>query len=784
MHIPYKKQSLAFAISVAACSLAMTASAAEGETTTDAIMLEELVVTAQKREQSMQDTPISMNAFGSQALEDKGVSDISDVSNYVPNVQITESPGGSTGATIGIRGSVTINPAVTWEPTVGVYVDGVFVAKNVGGLFEVAELERIEVLRGPQGTLYGKNTVGGAINLISRKPGEEAGGTIKLGVGNYNYTEGFVSVDSGRVGDMAQFNIAVNKRDRAGFYDNLNNDAGVADKFKELDSTAARFAALLDLTDDLELYYTYDMSDKDNTPAYGQFDHINNDDADSREEQGSLNGTKFDTSETEGHALHLTWNAMDELTIKSITAYREMSFHDFSDYDGFTSPVTPVDVDGTTYYVSEFHAERQFDTDQFSQEFQFVGTAGPVDYVVGAYYLYEDTVANNPFHMWFSPASNYIEVGNQYGVEGDSYALFGQADWHITDALTWTVGLRWTEETKTAWLQRQDPTDLNPAVPTQTGDLLAAAGSFGGTFVKTEFEETWDNVSPMTVISYLWENGINTYFKVAQGWKAGGFNGEAGQEVDYITDPLNPTVSRTALQTFSQPYDEEKVTSYELGMKSRWLDSRLQVNAALFYDDIEDLQISDFLGAYSEVRNAGEATVQGLELEVMAMVSDNVTLNVNYGYLDGEYDSFVLTDPVTGLPDDKADEQKYRYAPKNTFSAGVQYVEPVANGELRASLDVNFNDDHYVYDNPQNAEATKIKAYALLSGRIGVANMDIGNNQTLDIGFWGKNLTDEEYRINGIPVVGYSAAGQQKTVGGANYYGNPRTFGADMTFRF
>jgi iron complex outermembrane receptor protein len=205
MSIPYQRQAISLAV-----ALTMAASAAAQEQTItepaatpppasaqpkpepkstvvrdDSAVIEEVVVTAQKREQNIQDTPIAMSALDSQALVDQKVNDISDITANTPNVQIAPSPGGTTGATVAIRGAASINPAVTWEPSVGLYVDGVFVAKNVGGLFDVAELERIEVLRGPQGTLYGKNTTGGAINLITRKPAEEFGGKVKVGAGNY-----------------------------------------------------------------------------------------------------------------------------------------------------------------------------------------------------------------------------------------------------------------------------------------------------------------------------------------------------------------------------------------------------------------------------------------------------------------------------------------------------------------------------------------------------------------------------------------------------------------------
>lgn len=727
MRLPFRKKQLALAIGFATCTVITPLQAEESE---QPIMLEELVVTAQKREQNMQDTPISMAAFNAEAMEKQSISDISDAAQYMPNVMIAESPGGSTGATIGIRGSVTINPAVTWEPTVGIYVDGVFVAKNVGGLFDVAELERMEVLRGPQGTLYGKNTVGGAINLVTRKPGEEFGGTARVKVGNYNYSDVFLSVDTGKFGDVASFNIAVNKRDRDGFYDNEYSAPGVADKFKELDSTAARFAALFDVTDDLELYYTYDMSEKDNTPSFGQFDVLG--ERVKRKEKGELDGAKFDTSESQGHALHVTWGMTDELTFKSITAYRDMTFEDANDYDGQAAPyVAPQ---------NQFHTNRTFETDQFSQEFQLLGSFGMVNFVVGAYYFNENTDAQNPFIM------ELFTVDNKYGVDSESVALFGQADWAVTDALTLTAGLRWTQEEKDAYLERQDPTGVFPGGP-----------FFGGNIARVEENDKWSNVSPMMVVSYLWNNGINTYFKVSQGWKSGGFNGEAADAT-----------------IFANSYDPEKVTSYELGMKSRWFDNRLQANVALFHDNTKDMQISDYLGAYSEVRNAGEATVQGVELDFLMQITEGLAANVSYGYLDAEYDSFVVGGVET------KDTAKFRYAPKHSATVGFDYVTDVSVGELRGRIDYSFVDSHYLYDNPVNAELTRIKSYGLLNGRISIAEMDAGNGSTVEVGFWGKNLTNEVYRINGIPVA--DAVGN--FVGAVNYYGDPRTFGADITFRF
>src|SRR5690554_4475496 len=487
MRLPFYKKQLALAVGIA--SFAVTPVYAEQTDELERmIMLEEIVVTAQKREQNMQDTPISMAAFGAEAMKNKGINDVSDASQYIPNVMAVPTPGGSTGATVSVRGSVSINPAVTWEPTVGMYVDGVFVAKNMGGLFDVAELERIEVLRGPQGTLYGKNTIGGAINVVTRKPGEEFGGTARVKVGNYNYSDVFLSVDTGKFGDVASFNFAINKRDRDGLYKNtvVNPKPGVAKRFGEQDVTSGRVAALFDVTDDLELYYTYDISEKDNTPVFGQFD-IKGSKADKRREKGALDNAYYDKSTTQGHAFHVTWDIDDVLTFKSITAYRGMKFKDLNDYDG-TDSVIPF---------QQFEVYRNFETDQYSQEFQLLGSTDIADFVVGLYYLNEDTDAVNTFDVAMGGSP---DVYNQYGVNGESVALFGQADWKLTEGLTLTTGLRWTREEKKSYIEHNDPF---------FGSGITGLG-------RIQAKDHWQSVTPMVALSYLWDDSINTYVKVSQ----------------------------------------------------------------------------------------------------------------------------------------------------------------------------------------------------------------------------------------------------------------------------
>lgn len=714
MRNPTGKKSLAIAIALAISS---------GSAIVSALELEEVIVTAQKREQDLQDTPIAVSAFNAETITDQGINDISDISQFAPNVEIVESPGGSTGATIAIRGSTTINPAVVFEPTVGIYVDGVFVAKNAGGLFDVAELERIEVLRGPQGTLYGKNTVGGAINLITRKPSEEFGGTLRLGAGNYGYKDGFLSVDTGRLGDMAAFNISMNVRQRDGFYKNNSTNDAAADEFKELDTKAMRIAGLFDLSDSLEAYYTFDKNKRDNTPAFGQLETLS--DPVDRDEEGALNGAFEDTSDNYGHALTLTYDLSDSVTMKSISAYRNMEFVDGGEVDG-------TDVDSDPFAV--FHTRREVTSEQLSQELQWIGSADNFDYVLGAYYFNEDSDAKNPYTTTFGGSEN---VENNYGVDSTSYALYGQADYYLDDVWTLTGGLRWTKEKKEGYLER-------------IGD---DGGYFGQDVPLTKVDKSWTNVSPMATVSYAFDEDVSTYFKVARGWKSGGWNPEGATQAIFMDD-----------------FKEETVTSFELGVKSRLWDNRLQLNAAVFQNDIDDLQLAYFDGTVTEVFNAGEATIRGFEVELLAALTDELTANFNYGYLDPKYKSLT----VNGV--DEKDRYKFPYAPDQKYSVGLDYYKPIALGALKARIDYSWVDDHNLYPDPDAAELTKVSAYGLLNGRVALTEMEVGDMETLELAIWGKNLTDEEYRLNGFQG---SAPGTA-----LNFYGNPRTYGVEATYRF
>lgn len=737
---------------VAACALATGAAAVSAQP-----ILEEVIVTAQKREQSLQDAPIAITAFGAEDIETRGIRDVQDIGLFVPNVQIAPSPGGSTGATIAIRGSTTINPAITWEPTVGLYLDGVFLGKNLGGIFEVAELERVEVLRGPQGTLYGKNTVGGAVNLITRQPGEELGGFAEATAGNYGYTSFRGRIDSGAMGTVGQglgqvrASLAFSTRNRDGFYDNVDSDPTggfnpfvnprSSDTFDDMDSTAIRLDVVADVTDSVTVRYTYDDSSIDKQPTMGQLTDVSEAafagfelgfladlqalyevPEQTRADRISNDESDFEKSDVSGHALNVSIEFGD-ITFRSITSQRELKWDDKLDIDG-----TPMNL---------FTSARLVDYEQVSQEFQLLGGNDTVQWVTGLYYFNEKGDVFNPiqfFGLFGAPADE-----NEYGLDNTSLAAFGQVEWSPVSApeLTLTAGLRYTEEEKDQYI-------IHPQ--NSTGGV--------GAFDLTA-SDTWSNTTGTFIANYDLSDGVSVYGKVAQGWKAGGFNGEA---------PF--------ADAFFDSYEPEEVVSYELGLKSRLLDNRLQLNVAAFRNDITDMQFSVFLegtgGAASTVDNAGAATVQGLEVELMAQLTDSLRIGANYGYLDTTYDEF------TELGQDVRDQKDFPYAPEGSASVDVDWTVMQSNwGRLDAHIDWSYRDDYVPYTNKEQNIESQIAAYDVVNARLTLDDIQLGQG-SLRLSLWGRNILDEEYRENTIPFGLWTIS----------YWGEPATYGADIRYSF
>ncbi|MEE4661956.1 MAG: TonB-dependent receptor, partial [Halieaceae bacterium] len=539
-------------------------------------------------------------------------------------------------------------------------------------------------------------------------------------------------------------------RERDGFYDNVPDPVGIplagppsGSEFQSQQSDAARVAVQWDISEDWTANYAFDYSDQDNDPRLGQLTqtslnsflssgglqdaYLTNED--DRADRASNDKAFYERAESQGHALDLTWTG-ENIQLRSITAYRELEFEDLLDIDG-----TPIDV---------FSSGRFVEYDSFSQEFQISGSTDRLDYLFGLFYFREDADVFNPitfFGAFGVPTSN-----NRYGLEGESIAAFGQVDWRpeaFEDRLTVTLGLRWTEEEKDQYVE-------------QPGNYAAQA------------DDTFNNTSPALALAYAITDDVNVYGRVALGWKSGGFNGEASSEARFLN-----------------AYDDEEVTSYELGIKSRLMDGRLQVNAAVFYNDIENFQLSVFEGAAaaSLVENVPEFVTQGFELEAIAQVTEDLRLNLSYGYLDAEYEEF--SNDFTLF---SKDEAGVPYSPENSLSLGLDWtIARTSWGEWDFHADYAYRDDYTPFIDPDQVAASQIESRSLLNARLALRDVELGGGM-LTVALWGQNILDEEYRINTIPFGGVDqqvVPGAGSGVGWtASYFGDPRTYGVEVRYDF
>lgn len=758
-HNNYKKKTLSLAVA----GLALTAGVhAETDTSDQSFYIEEVVVTAQKRVENLQDAPIAISAFSADTLEDLGAHNVIDVGEYTPNVTIGETMGSNANITVGIRGLSSAEPSLTVDPKVGLYLDGVYIARNAGAIFNVVDLERIEVMRGPQGTLWGKNTTGGAISLVTAKPKGELAFKQLLSTGNRGALRSLSTLDTPAVGGVSA-KISYLRKEHDGVAKNIHPDG--PSSLGTDDTEAYRLAVHWAVTDELSADYSYDRTNAEGVPAPFQITAVNpihaaapgamdvttgailfgvnphNEmqavvSADKRLSTFNLDNTGPEYVDIEGHNLTLSWSVGD-LELKSISAYRE--------YDSDIS--AGLDLDGGAWTIPVMHTGGIKSQQQFSQEFQAVGQAldGKLDYVLGLYHFEEDGQEEN---AWVTTLRNplsplllhNVPTGNWYTVNSKSTAAYGQfsytPEW-LESNLRFTLGLRYTKDAKEVVLL-----DTDPRLPM---NLEAAAD--------------WKNFSPTFTVDYQLSNDIKLYGKLAEGYNAGVFNPRA-------IDPSNPT-DATQFQT---PTDEENVSSFELGMKSEWLNRRLRLNVAAFYNEYKDLLVQDFMGNVSVTRNAGEAEASGIELELVAMPLPGLMVDAAYGYLNKEFSKFV----VSGS--DVADSAG-SVAPENTARLGVGYTFPVWGiGQLNTRIDATYTDEHGF--TALNYKRVAADERTLLNARVTLSDIDVGAGD-LRVSLWGKNLTNKEYRMYGTDF-GYNGA-----LGYAgNLYGELRSYGVDFIYEF
>lgn len=746
--------------------------AANAETGAPSDRLEDIVVTARRTEERLQDTPISVTAVTSAAIEQRGLTNVSQVAAFAPNVQFSPTAnisGSSSAASIFIRGVGQTDFTLTTEPGVGLYLDGVYIARSVGGVLDLVDIERIEVLRGPQGTLFGKNTIGGAINIVTQPPADEFGGRIEGTYGRFNRIDGKASIDvplSDKV--LTKFSIATLNRD--GYARRLL----AGDRLGGINTLTGRFRMLIKATDtftiDLSLEGTRNRNDSAATTMLGVGDGtgptfftnegtpipasgfiaglnaalaargvpLNQRYFDENWKTGNpytTNGTgpNFSNDNIWGASGTLTWELSDTTTLKSISAYRDLDSHFGRDADN--SPLTVVNTE-------DFYKQWQF-----SQEVQLTGKSfdDRLNWIVGAYYLKEKgnnvnrVIINDAIAGGDSTGTFVIHSGGL--VDNDSIAGFGQGTFHFTPAFSITAGLRYSDERK-----RFTPVQFIENAPGAPPILP-----------QVEKAVTFHKWNPKVSAEYKWTPNVLTYASFSTGFKSGGF-------VQRVFPPRVPPPG-TDPRDIIPSFDPETVNVYEVGLKSTLFDNRVRFNAAAFHTDYKNIQITVLDNIAPGIRNAGRGKIDGAELELEAVPTEGLNLSFGLGYTDARYTQLQPLAEVTK-------QDRFPNTSKWTLNGSASYEIPIGSAvQLTLRGDWNYRSSYCLdaVNSPLicNRGVSLFGAGAILDFK--------GTGFSLQVN--GRNLTNRHYLTGG-----------NVDLGGLGYaegtYAPPREWSVTARYKF
>ena len=705
--------------------------------------LEEIVITAERRAENLQEVPNAITALSNATIEQADIHDLTDIATRIPGLTFSPfSPGQNI---VALRGASSNDDGAGTDNSVAVFVDDVYLGRVSNINPEMFDIERVEVLRGPQGTLYGKNTIGGAINVVSTRPGSERfEGRLRVNLGNYKRRD-LAGLITGPLGNGWAGKASFSYRKRDGWVDNV-----FLNKKQKDDDVKAFRAQLLYAGNDFEAllsadFNRLDVEDMARTPiATGEpgdpafwaapvpgsyADLCAGRGADCA--AGPIDG--YARRDARGLSAKLTWS-LEAGELISITAYRENEADWNMDSTGTPrSPLPPL--------FNQINDDIFDRTDQFTQEFRWVSSFGDnIDYVAGLWYLSEETDRTECFDNDVTPsdctptadggATDWYRQVNQT----TSYAAFGQFDWMFADRWELTAGGRYSADRK----------DIdNDAI---AGDFVVINQTFSNSV-----SENWSAFTPKLSLAYLPSDEVTLYAAVSWGFKSGGF-AAAPQGIE-----------------FTEPLDQEEALNFEVGVKAD-LAGNLRLNAALFSTEYEDLQIQTFgpltaaaaFGTF-QTFNAGDAEIRGIELEATWVVTEHLTLSGFYAFQDSEFGDTNI--PGTAFPDQSG--QDLIRAPENKFSVNADFNRPLADGsELGVNLSWRYTDDQRGELEPWAIQP----AFDLFDARVSWTNA----GGTLEVAVWGKNLADEEY-ITHVYTIASSVVA---------VFGDPRMYGATLTYRF
>lgn len=739
-----------------------------------------VVVTAQRREQNLQDVPLSVSSFSGDALDEIGAVDLTEVAKFSPNVTLEVSRGTNSTLSAFIRGVGQQDPVGGFEAGVGIYLDDVYLNRPQAAVLDVFDVERIEVLRGPQGTLYGRNTIGGAVKYVTRSLASDPEMKLTVNAGSYSRLDGILSAST-PIGETFRLGGSVAKLTRGGYGRNLTL-SGVENYNKDV--TAARLQAEWDVTDAFDLRFSADWLLDKSDPKQGH-----------RLIPGLQSGAPvladvYDTragllqpdqrTEAYGGSVVATWELSSNWTAKNILAYREDESTTPIDFDSLPA----IDVDVPAIY----------DNDQFSEELQFLYSSSNLNGLVGVYYL--DANALTYFDVVLATTGALINVpglnAQTYGdVNTKTWSIFADFTYDFSDTLHLSVGGRYTDDKRHAIVLRR----------TFSGGYSPL---FGGTAVPISTTSNFDgsdqfkDFSPRVSLAWDAAPDHNLYATYAKGFKGGGFDprGQTSAAPDTDRDGVREP---NEIFDFMQ-FEPETVNSYEVGWKATWERGRFTTALAAFWMDYQDVQVPSSIGVDTNndgindtftgaTTNAAAATLKGIEFDGTAVLGedwitagDTLSTVVSVGYIDAQYDEFL---GPTGV--DVADQRVFQNTPKWTSSWRLNYTTPFTlvntAGDLTFVNSLSYRSESSQFETPM--PLLDQAAYTLWD-----MSLIFKAQNGWSIGIHGKNLSDERYKVAGYnfvtqnPVTGAftPTLGREGTL--TAFYGDPRTWWVSLSHDF
>ncbi len=737
-----------------------------------------IIVSARRRDERLQDVPIAVTAYSGEKLEQQGAIDITDLSGTTPNVTLENSRGTNSTLTAFIRGVGQQDPVAGFEAGVGIYLDDVYLNRPQSAVLDIYDVERIEILRGPQGTLYGRNTIGGAVKYVTKRLSQDPEFKARAAYGTYNQAE-MVVTGSLPITDMVRVGASGARLSRGGFGDNLNI-AGVENYNKDVWAGRASLEiggygepALIRISGD----YTKDNSDPRNghrlIPGLVSGAPVLDDVFDN---QAGLN-SPVQASEAYGLAMNVSAELSDNVTLRSISAWRK------------DNSATPIDFDSLP--VVDVDVPARYNNEQISQEFQLLYESDRLNGLLGFYYL--DAQAATVFDVLLFkavPSLPTLNATTEGDVDTTTWSVFGDFTFDITSQLSVSAGGRFTHDRRDAKVLRQTKLGSS-ATFGGTPIVLATTSNFTGS-------KTFEEFTPRASISFKPDSDNMVYASYSKGFKGGGFDprGQSSQAADTNGDGVR---SQQEIFDFFL-FDPEEVDSFELGYRGSLLDRRLTAALTGFYSDYKNVQIPGSVGCIINgvasfcgvTTNAAKATFKGVELETNARLAENfagvgsaITFAGTLGYIDGKFNSYI----VNGI--DVSGIRKIQNTPKWTLSGTLAAAVPAGGGVVNASTTVSYRSKTNQFEVPSSL--LDQPGYALFDANL----VWTSEGDRFSLGLHGKNLLNKEYITSGYQFLSTQPDGTLNRTAGGNvistlgtegiataFYGNPRQIFVSAGMKF